>query len=91
MPIDYFIWTIPNDDRTIIVDTGFNRAEGEQRGRTFLHQPADLLKRIGIDAAGVRDVVMTHLHYDHAGNLDQFHRQSFTSRTPNFSSSPGAI
>ena len=77
MPIDYFIWAIHNDDRTIIVDTGFNRAEGERRGRTFLRQPAELLKLIGIDAANVRDVVMTHLHYDHAGNLDQFPAATF--------------
>src|ERR1035437_8474091 len=70
MPLDYFVWAIVGHDRSIVVDTGFNRAEGERRGRTFLRNPADLLQSIGIEADTVRDVVLTHLHYDHAGNLD---------------------
>lgn len=77
MPIDYFIWAIVGEDRTIVVDTGFGRGEGERRGRTFLHDQGELLGRIGIDAAAVRDVVVTHLHYDHAGNLDKFPAATF--------------
>ena len=32
-PIDYFVWVIRNADRTIVVDTGFDAAEGAKRGR----------------------------------------------------------
>jgi glyoxylase-like metal-dependent hydrolase (beta-lactamase superfamily II) len=77
MPLDYFVWAIVGHDRSIVVDTGFNRAEGERRGRTFLRNPADLLQSIGIEADTVRDVVLTHLHYDHAGNLDLFPSATF--------------
>jgi glyoxylase-like metal-dependent hydrolase (beta-lactamase superfamily II) len=34
--------------------------------------PQDSLQRLGIDPAQVKDVIITHLHWDHAGNLDLF-------------------
>lgn len=75
--IDYFIWVIRGAAGTIIVDTGYLPEEGARRGRTLLHHPAELLAAIGVDAAEVRDVVLTHLHYDHAGNLPVFPRATF--------------
>src|SRR5688572_23123945 len=77
MPIDYFIWAIVGGGRAIVVDTGFDKAEGERRGRTFLRDQAELLQVIGIDASAVKDVVITHLHYDHAGNLGKFPAATF--------------
>jgi glyoxylase-like metal-dependent hydrolase (beta-lactamase superfamily II) len=71
-PIDYFVWVIRNSNRTIIVDTGMDRAEAEGRGRSFLQKPLDALALIGIDAHTVDDVIITHLHFDHAGTLDDF-------------------
>ncbi|HEX9584823.1 MAG TPA: N-acyl homoserine lactonase family protein [Gammaproteobacteria bacterium] len=72
MAMDYYVWAIRNEDRTVVVDVGYGREEGERRGRTFLRCPTDGLKLIGIDAAAVRDVIITHMHYDHAGNLEKF-------------------
>jgi len=72
MPIDYYVWAIVNAARTVVVDTGFDPAEGERRGRTLLRLPREGLALLGIDAARVQDVVVTHLHYDHAGTLDDF-------------------
>ncbi len=72
MPIDYFVWAITNRQRTIVVDTGFDRAEGKVRERTVQRLPREGLAMLGIDAAKVKDVVVTHLHYDHAGTLDDF-------------------
>ena len=41
---------IRNKDRTILVDTGFDRAEAKARGgRALSHEPRELLKEIGID------------------------------------------
>jgi glyoxylase-like metal-dependent hydrolase (beta-lactamase superfamily II) len=77
MPIDYFVWAIQNADRTIVIDTGFNKTDGERRGRTFLRNPADLLKLVGIEAGAVRDVIVTHMHYDHIGNIDLFPAATF--------------
>ena len=72
MPLDYFVWAIVNANRTIVVDTGFDRSEAGRRGREIFRLPSEGLEMIGIDAAKVQDVVITHLHYDHAGTLDDF-------------------
>ena len=72
MPMDFFIWVVRNDSRTIVVDTGFGHAEAARRDRRILRTPKEALASVGIDAAGVEDVVITHLHYDHAGTLSDF-------------------
>jgi glyoxylase-like metal-dependent hydrolase (beta-lactamase superfamily II) len=72
MSMDYFIWVAISDDRTVVIDTGFGEAAAARRGRTLLRDPVDALGLIGVDPAKVQDVVITHLHYDHAGNLDRF-------------------
>jgi glyoxylase-like metal-dependent hydrolase (beta-lactamase superfamily II) len=72
MPIDYFIWAVSNGAQTFVVDTGFDAGEARARGRTLLRTAAQGLETIGIDASKVEDVIVTHLHYDHAGGHDQF-------------------
>jgi glyoxylase-like metal-dependent hydrolase (beta-lactamase superfamily II) len=77
MPFDYFVWAIVGGGRTIVVDTGFDAATATRRGRELLLPPRDGLLAIGIDPAAVTDVVLTHLHYDHAGNHDLFPRATY--------------
>ncbi len=72
MPMDFFIWAIRGEGRTIVVDTGYGPEAAARRGRRLLRHPVDALRQIGIEAAEVQDVVLTHLHWDHAGNLDKF-------------------
>lgn len=77
LAMDYFVWAIRSPERTIVVDVGMNRAEGERRKRTFLRCPTDGLRLIGIDPDSVQDVVISHMHYDHAGNLELFPNARF--------------
>jgi glyoxylase-like metal-dependent hydrolase (beta-lactamase superfamily II) len=72
MPMDYFIWVAQHGSRSIVIDTGFSRAVGERRGRTFLRCPAASLRLLGVAPEAVEDVVVTHLHNDHAGNWEHF-------------------
>jgi glyoxylase-like metal-dependent hydrolase (beta-lactamase superfamily II) len=72
MPMDYFIWVASNRNGTWVIDTGFNKTTATKRGRRFVQCPAESLRELGIDAMHVRDVVITHLHYDHVGNFDLF-------------------
>ena len=38
MPIDYFVWAAVSPERTIVIDTGFDAAEAEARGRTLVRE-----------------------------------------------------
>lgn len=72
MPLDYNIWILRNAHRTILVDTGFGARAAADRGRHLTHDPIEALTRIGVDPETLEHVVITHLHYDHAGNMDRF-------------------
>ena len=75
--LDYFVWLIRGEGRDILVDTGFNAAEAQARSRKLTLNPVDALAAFGVEADAIRDVVVTHLHYDHAGNLDRFPNARF--------------
>ncbi|HMN78449.1 MAG TPA: N-acyl homoserine lactonase family protein [Burkholderiaceae bacterium] len=77
MPLDYFVWAIVGASRTFIVDTGFDLAAGQERGRTIIRPVEQGLAAIGIDASTVEDVIVTHMHYDHAGNRELFPRARY--------------
>lgn len=72
MPMDYYIWVARSEGRVFIIDTGFTERIARERRRTFLRCPVDGLSLLGIDAALITDVVITHLHYDHVGNFHRF-------------------
>ena len=74
MAMDYFIWAVvdPAGERAWAVDTGFSAADAAKRQRTHLRGAAEGLALIGLDAAALGDVVITHLHYDHAGGFADF-------------------
>ena len=71
-PMDYFVWLIRNETRTILVDTGYDATEAAQRGRPILVEPVEALADIGITPEMIDSIIVTHLHYDHAGGLAQF-------------------
>ena len=43
MPMDYFVWLIRGEGRTIMVDTGFNADQAKQRGRALTRCPVGSL------------------------------------------------
>jgi len=70
--MDYFIWVIRNQARTILVDTGYDNAESVRRDRPVQIEPAQALAEIGIAPESIDNAIITHLHYDHAGGLGHF-------------------
>lgn len=68
--LDYFFWVLRSPSETILVDTGFHPDAGARRKRTTLIEPAAAMERLGIDSSTVKRILVTHLHYDHTGNLD---------------------
>ena len=77
MPLDYYVWLLRSGKQDIVVDVGFNEVSGGKRGRSLLRTVDDALREMKVDPAMVEDVIITHLHYDHAGNLDLFPNARF--------------
>ncbi|HEX7082183.1 MAG TPA: N-acyl homoserine lactonase family protein [Gammaproteobacteria bacterium] len=77
MPLDYYVWSIVGNGRTIVVDTGFDAAVASRRGRTITQPVEHGLEALGIRHHDVRDVVITHMHYDHCGNAALFENARF--------------
>ena len=82
MPMDYFVWLIKGEGRAIAVDCGFTAEIAVKRGREYLRNPAEALSLLGVEAGAVQDLVLTHLHYDHVGNLDRFPAAQFHLQEP---------
>lgn len=70
--MDYFVWLVRGSERSFVIDTGFTANIGRKRGREFLRCPSEGLAALGVNASEVKDVVITHLHYDHIGNFALF-------------------
>lgn len=76
-PLDYFVWAVVGGSRTFVVDTGFDVAAGNRRGRTTTREVREGLAAIGVEPSAVEDVIVTHMHYDHAGNCGLFPKARF--------------
>ena len=70
--LDYYFWVLRSDGETILVDTGFHPDAGRKRGRAVRIDPVEAMAQLGVTADSVSRILLTHLHYDHIGNLDPF-------------------
>ncbi|MGC1259854.1 MAG: N-acyl homoserine lactonase family protein [Jannaschia helgolandensis] len=71
-PMDYFMWLLRQGERAILVDTGYDEAEAARRDRPILMDPRAALEPFGLMPDAIDTVIVTHLHYDHAGGLHLF-------------------
>jgi glyoxylase-like metal-dependent hydrolase (beta-lactamase superfamily II) len=73
------VWLIRGNGRNILVDSGFYRPQYFKGWKVegFL-KPSDAVAQSGITPAlapeDITDVVITHMHWDHAGGMDLFPR-----------------
>src|SRR5690606_4382810 len=70
--MDYFIWVLKNGAQTIVVDSGYDSEEARRRNRPILTDPSEMLASFGVRSEDVSTLIVTHLHYDHAGGLANF-------------------
>jgi glyoxylase-like metal-dependent hydrolase (beta-lactamase superfamily II) len=70
------VWVLKGQGgRTVLVDAGFYRPSQLKNPRLADYtRPDKALERLGIKPADVTDVVVTHMHWDHADGVDLFPR-----------------
>src|SRR5262249_43401265 len=74
LDIAMMIWVLKGaDGRVAMVDSGFHR---EQYFRQFTVRdylkPSDAIAPLGLKPEEVTDLLITHMHWDHAGGIDLF-------------------
>ena len=73
----FYVYMIEGNGMTIAVDTGYAPVLAERvHSRLFFPGP-DGCRRLGRDPAAISDLIITHAHYDHVGNLDEFTNATF--------------
>lgn len=77
MPMDYYVWLIRDSERVFLLDTGFTAAMAAQRKREYLRSPKEGLALLGVQAEAISQVLISHMHYDHAGTLADFPNATF--------------
>lgn len=75
--LDFFFWVLKDPRGAVVIDTGFNPDVAAARFRRASLEPTKALDILGVDPRMVSDVIMTHLHYDHAGNSNLFPNARF--------------
>ncbi|MGJ0183920.1 N-acyl homoserine lactonase family protein [Corynebacterium glyciniphilum] len=80
----YYFWLIRDDVRTVLVDCGFSTRSASTRNRAVETDPVELLGRMGVAPADVDHVVLSHMHFDHIGNIDLFPNATFTMARSEF-------
>lgn len=72
-PLSYYVWAIKaKNGETIVVDTGSSPAQGAARKVPEFVNPVEVLARVGAKADSVNKVVITHMHWDHVGNIEAY-------------------
>jgi len=73
LDIAMMIWLVKGNGRNILVDSGFyhDRFFKDWQVKDFT-KPSDTLSRIGLKPEDITDVIVTHMHWDHADGMDLF-------------------
>ena len=73
LDIAMLIWLVRGNGRNILVDSGFyhDRFFAEWKVNDFI-KPSEALKPLGLKPEDITDVIITHMHWDHADGMDLF-------------------
>jgi N-acyl homoserine lactone hydrolase len=80
--VPIIMWIIRGPGQTIVVDAGapppaITTRDHQPMDQTPDQDPPRALRARGVDPSSVRTVILTHLHFDHAANLDMFPHAEF--------------
>ena len=73
LDIAMMIWLVRGNGHNILVDSGFyhDRFFKDWEVKNF-NKPSDTLVRLGLKPEDITDVIITHMHWDHADGMDLF-------------------
>lgn len=73
MDIAMTVWLLRGNARTVLVDAGFYRDKFVQRWKPVdFVSPSEAVARAGVKPEDVTDIIVSHVHWDHADGLDLF-------------------
>ncbi len=86
------VWVLKNPGgRTVLVDSGFYRPEIMKRNDVADYiRPDKALEKLGIKPEQVTDIVITHMHWDHADGVDLFPKAQVWIQKDEYDHSAGA-
>ena len=71
--LSMMVWLIKGEGRVILVDAGFYRKEFLDSWKvTDYRKPSDAVKAFGVKPEDVTDIIISHMHWDHADGADLF-------------------
>ena len=73
LDIAMMVWLIRGDGRNILFDSGFYRDQFmKQRHPTDYLKPSEAVAKLGLKSEDITDVIVSHMHWDHADGVDLF-------------------
>lgn len=71
-PTAYFVWLAVSAEHTVVIDTGMRPERAREVEGLGYVTPTEALTDLEIGPDAVDHVVLTHLHYDHAGGVQDY-------------------
>ena len=73
MDIAMMVWLVRGGGKNILVDSGFYREQFFKQWKvTDFVRPDEAVRRAGVKPEQITDVIVTHMHWDHADGMDLF-------------------
>ena len=74
MDIAMSVWLLRGGERrNVLVDAGFHRQRFIERWKPKdFESPSEAVRRVGVAPEEITDIVITHVHWDHADGIDLF-------------------
>ena len=73
MDVATMVWLLRGGGRTVLVDAGFYRDEFMKQWKPVDYlRPSDAVAAFGVPAEQVTDIIVSHVHWDHADGIDLF-------------------
>jgi glyoxylase-like metal-dependent hydrolase (beta-lactamase superfamily II) len=74
LDIAMMVWLVKGEGHNVLVDAGFYRDQFFKQWKTIkdFQKPSDALARVGLKPEDITDVIISHMHWDHADGMDLF-------------------